>query len=140
MFFLFRYSGYIGVCGLVIMTPLVFSLFSGWVPNNFFHQEFIAYSVFWAMVLFSAINGEGIIKKFFMLRALRFYGALSFSLYLFHPIFIMIFNALDLDGYLGAWAVLTGSTIASYVSFKILEEPVSKYKIRVNAISRTNRI
>lgn len=123
--------GYLGVAGLVIMTPLVFSLFFGWVPNNFFHEDFILHAVFWAMVVCSAINVDGIVKRFFLSGVLRFYGALSFSLYLFHPIFIMIFNVAPLGGYLDAWAVLLCSTVASYISFKLLEEPMSKYKIKI---------
>ena len=126
---LLRCMGYVGVGGVVLMTPLVFSMFGDNVPNNFFHKQFILYSVFWSLVILSAVNVEGLIKRFFTLKFLRFYGAVSFSLYLFHVIFIGAFNKIELNGYISAYGVLLGSTVAAYISFRLLESPVSKYKL-----------
>jgi peptidoglycan/LPS O-acetylase OafA/YrhL len=126
---LLRCMGYVGLGGVVFMTPLVFSMFGDNVPSNFFHKQFILYSVFWSLVILSAVNVEGLIKRFFTLKFLRFYGAVSFSLYLFHVIFIGAFNRIELNGYISAWGVLFGSTVAAYISFRLLESPVSKYKL-----------
>ncbi|MES9871728.1 MAG: acyltransferase [Candidatus Sedimenticola sp. 6PFRAG7] len=125
----FRYLGYIGVIGILIMTPAVFSLFSGEIERQYFHKDFILYALLWSCVLMSAVNAPGYVQSFFSLPALRFYGALSFSLYLFHPIFISVFKRLELDGHLTAWLVLAASTISAYISFRLLEGPVSKFKI-----------
>ncbi|MCA9473354.1 MAG: acyltransferase [Nitrospirales bacterium] len=122
-----RHLGYIGLVGVVAMTPLVISLFGNRVPNNYLHKEFILYSILWSFVLLSSINYKGLIRKFFTLPILRFYGALSFSLYLFHPIFLNIIKRLEINGYASFWLVLLSSTIAAYFSFKIIEEPASKY-------------
>jgi peptidoglycan/LPS O-acetylase OafA/YrhL len=129
-----KYMGFVGVGGVILMTPLVFSMFGDKVPNNFFHKQFILYAVLWSLVLLSAVNVEGVIQKLFTLRILRFYGALSFSLYLFHVIFLGAFNRIELNGYISAWGVLLGSTIAAYISFKFLESPVSKYKLSQSSL------
>lgn len=127
--FVCRYGGYVGVVGITLMTPLVFSLFGDKVPNNYFHKEFILYSVFWSLIILSSVNCQGLLQKLFSLPILRFYGALSFSLYLFHPIFIGVMNNIELNGYVSAWLVLLSATVSAYVSFKLIEGPVSKYKI-----------
>jgi len=124
-----RYSGFLGVFGVIIMTPLVFSLLGKSVPYNYFHKQFILYAICWSLILLSAVNVRGVIQRFFALPLLMYYGALSFSLYLFHPIFIMFVKDAGVNGYFGAWFVLLASTAAAYISFKVLEGPVSKYKM-----------
>lgn len=126
---LIRVLGVIGVLGIVIMTPAVFSLFGEPVEKTYFHQQFILYSILWSMILLAAVNTQGWLQRFFSLPGLRFFGALSFSLYLFHPIFIEVLERLGIGGYVAAWTVLVGTTGLSYLSFKVLEGPVSRYKL-----------
>jgi len=135
-----RYMGYVGLGGVILMTPLVFSMFGDKVANNFFHKQFILYAAVWSLVILSAVNVEGVIKVFFTINFLRFYGAVSFSLYLFHVIFISAltligeFYRTELNVYLSAWGVLFGSTVAAYISFRFLENPVSKYKLSQSSL------
>ena len=124
-----RYLGYLGVVGVIVMTPLVFSLFGDRVPNDYFHKQFILYALFWSFILLSSVNVQGVLQRFFTLPILRFYGALSFSLYLFHPIFIDAIERAGINGYLSSWMVLFGSTATAYISFRLLEGPISKYKL-----------
>ena len=126
---IYRYLGYVGVAGVILMTPLFFSLFGEKIPDDYFHKQFILYTIFWSFILLSSVNVPGFIQQFFTLPIFRFYGALSFSLYLFHVIFINIFNSLELNGYISAWLVLLASTGSAYISFKLLEYPASKYKL-----------
>ncbi|MGQ8365235.1 acyltransferase family protein [Glaciecola sp. 1036] len=131
-----RYLGYVGLIGVVCMTPLVFSLFGERVENNYFHKQFILYAIFWSLVLLSSVNYDGMLKKFFTMPILRFFGALSFSLYLFHPIFINTLRKTELNGYLSAWLVLLGATCAAYISFKLFEGPISKFKLEKRLFER----
>lgn len=96
--FVCRYGGYFGVVGVIVMTPSVFSFFGERVENNHFHKEFILYAIFWSFILLSSVNSQGALQKLFTFPILRFYGALSFSLYLFHPIFIAALNRMELNG------------------------------------------
>ncbi len=125
-----RYLGFLGVFGVVLMTPLVCSLLGQSVPYNYFHKQFILYSICWSLILLSAVNVSGVIQRFFALPLLMFYGALSFSLYLFHPIFIRFVTAFGVAESFSAWFVLLASTATAYISFKVLEDPVSKYSLR----------
>jgi peptidoglycan/LPS O-acetylase OafA/YrhL len=127
--------GYIGVVGVVVMTPLIFSLFGERVPDEQFHRQFILNALFWSFILLSAVNVPGILQKIFTLPILRFYGALSFSLYLFHPIFTGAMNKLPVNGYISAWVVLLASTATAYISFTLLEAPISKYKVSRSSLA-----
>ncbi len=123
-----KYLGYLGVVGVVVMTPLVFSLLKESVERDYFHKQFILYAIFWAFILISSVNVKGVVQKFLTLPLLRFYGALSFSLYLFHPIFISAVKKMGIGGGMGFWIVLLGATAAAYISFSLFERPLSKFK------------
>ena len=124
-----RILGYFGLIGIIVMTPLVFTMIKGhWVSNSYFHKQFILYALLWSFVLLSAINVKGLIQYFFALPSLRFIGALSFSLYLFHPVWAGAVHNWGLNTYVSAWLVLFCSTVSAYISFKLLEGPVSKFK------------
>jgi peptidoglycan/LPS O-acetylase OafA/YrhL len=129
-----KYLGFLGVIGVIVMTPLVFSLFGNKVPYNYFHRQFILYALFWSFILLSSVNIKGIIQRFFTLLILRSFGALSFSLYLFHIIFIAAVNKIELNGYLSSWIVLLASTATAYISFRVLEGPISKYKFSKSSV------
>jgi peptidoglycan/LPS O-acetylase OafA/YrhL len=131
---IYKYLGFIGLAGVIVMTPLVFSLFGDRVPNNHFHKQFILYALFWSFILLSSVNVQGVIQKFFLLPIFRFYGALSFSLYLFHRIFIVAMNYFEINKHISAWLVLLASTGSAYISFRLFEGPISKYKISNNSL------
>ena len=123
---------------LAFLTPAAASFVLGEVENNYFHKHFIQYAILWGVVLLSIVNFNTKISFLFKMKWLRFYGALSFSIYLFHPIFIAVAGKLLLNSYLSAWLVLIASTIAAYISFKLLEMPASKFKISYNKSSNTD--
>lgn len=123
-----NYLGWVAMFIIVCMTPSVFSLIAWDIPKNFFHREFITYAVLWSFVLFSAVNGHGLLNKFLRHPVLRNYGMLSFSLYLFHPVFVNALKTLGVDTQFNAWIVLAGATMSAYVAFVLIESPCSKYK------------
>ena len=128
-----KWLGLFGIVGIILMTPLVFSLLIQSVPQSYFHKQFILYSLLWSFIILSAVNVNGMVQTIFTFKLLRFYGAISFGLYLFHPIFIDVLNIAEINGYLSAWLVLFASTITAYMSFQFLEGPISKYKININS-------
>jgi peptidoglycan/LPS O-acetylase OafA/YrhL len=123
---------YFSVLLLLFMTPSGGSLILGDLSNNYFHKSFIQYALLWSVILLSIINFDTKLTTFFKGRALCFYGSLSFSIYLFHPIFIAIAKKLGVDSYISAWFVLISSTMISYLFFRFFELPVSKLKLSYN--------
>jgi peptidoglycan/LPS O-acetylase OafA/YrhL len=129
-----RCLGYLGVVGVIVMTPLVFSFFGDRVAGNYFHKQFILYALFWSFIILSSVNVQGLLLRFFTLPILRFYGAISFGLYLFHPIFIGALRRFEINGYMSSWLVLLGSTATAYISFRLIEGPISQYKLSRSAL------
>ena len=129
---------YVSVLLLVFMTPSVASLVLQDVDKNYFHKDFLQYTALWSLVLLSIINFDSRLSSFFKMKWLCFYGSLSFSIYLFHPIFITLAKKLSLDQYMAAWFVLLASTITSYISFKLLEMPASKFKFKFSYNKSSN--
>tara|TARA_R110001583_G_scaffold185149_1_gene345099 strand:+ start:3534 stop:4580 length:1047 start_codon:yes stop_codon:yes gene_type:complete len=121
--------GYIGFVGVSVTTPFIYTALFEFVPNNYFHKEYILITICWAMILFSAANIQGIIQVFFALPFMRFFGAISFSLYLFHPIFIDALRFIKMETGFEAWVVLGLSIITAYISFKLIEEPSARFKV-----------
>jgi len=128
---------YLAVCVLILMTPAIASLAFSQIDYNFFHKYFIQYALLWSIVLLSIINFNTPLSVFFSSKILCFYGGLSFSIYLFHPIFSSIASKIIDNSYAAAWFVLIFSTAASYVSFRLLELPASKLKI---SFKQTNKL
>jgi peptidoglycan/LPS O-acetylase OafA/YrhL len=120
---------YLAVLLLLFMTPSVGSLILGDLANNYFHKSFIQYALLWSVVLLSIINFDTKLATLFKNKTFCFYGTLSFSIYLFHPIFVSMANIFGFDPYVSAWFVLIASTTTSYLSFRLLELPASKLKL-----------
>ncbi len=119
---------YLSLLTLIVMTPEVTSLIFGYVENSYYHKDFIQHAILWSVVLLSVVNFNSKLSSFFESNWLVFYGSLSFSIYLFHPIFIQLAKHFSMGTYVSAWFVLAGSTASSYVSFKLLELPASQFK------------
>jgi peptidoglycan/LPS O-acetylase OafA/YrhL len=123
---------YLSLLALVFMTPAGASLILDDVKGNLFHKDFIQYTVFWSIILLSVVNFNSKLSSLFKMKWLRFYGALSFSIYLFHPVFIGMARKMMLGEYISAWFVIFSSTLTSYISYRFLELPVSKIKFKDN--------
>ena len=121
----------LGICALLLLCLTVPSLFSAllWeVPRNHFHRQFLGYAILWGAVLFAAVNGRGWIPRLFRSRPLRYFGMLSFSLYLLHPLVIQLLRALGVDSWANAWLVLGLTTALSHLSFVCVEGPCSRLR------------
>ena len=111
------------------MSPTAYSLITKPVESNYFHKDFILYSAAWSLLLLASINHNGLLKKFLTSKPLRTFGALSFSVYLFHPIYIIAALYFNMNTYVAAWFVLLASLATAYLTFRYLEQPTSRLKL-----------
>lgn len=140
--------GWIAIIGCVFSIPSVYYVvldrghecralvgtvdFGAKECHKIFHHAFIEQTLLWGAVLFAAINGNSWLRKIGEWMPLRYLGWISFSFYLFHPIFIQIWKNVpfELPSYLIFWLILGTTILASHVSYKIIELPSSKIKYR----------
>ena len=106
------------------------SQFLGADCHKIFHHRFIETSILWGLVLLGAVNGEGLLRRFFEWKPLRYVGWISFSFYLWHPCVLMVFRnvSLPVPDVVVFWIMLSLTTIISHVSYRIIEVPSSKIK------------
>jgi peptidoglycan/LPS O-acetylase OafA/YrhL len=125
--------GILSLLTIFLMTPSILKslgLYSVDLPP---HRQFILFSLLWSGVIFAAIHGNGLIGKIFKLYPLRYLGYISFSAYLFHPIFIKAFVHSPLGNMLGpflsGWGILLLTIILSWISFTLIEKPTSRLSL-----------
>ncbi len=98
------------------------------------HRQFYLFAFLWGAVIFAAIHGNGPIGAIFRHRWLRHLGFVSFSAYLLHPMFIsgiaktMLKDLLP--SFLAGWLVLALTLVLSWISFSVIEQPMSRYSFR----------
>ena len=112
----------LGIAGLIIQVPSVYSMFVQ-VEADYFSKNFFQQSLCWFSIMYCVLNSKGILTKFFEIRILQIFGALSFSIYLIHPIMIGVIAHANVEPVFSAWLVLLLSFITSYLSYKFIELP-----------------
>lgn len=114
---------------IFIMIPSVFSFLFYEVLDGAFQNKILVYSILWAVVLFASINTSGILNKILSHKTVRYFGFISFSLYLIHPVFIGVLRYSGLETPLNAWFVVAASTLAAHISFMTIEAPCSRIRV-----------
>lgn len=114
---------------LIIVAPTIMDTLTGSRQiSSYYQKNFAFHAVCWSLIVMGAIHHVGWIQRFFNLRFLRSCGALSFSLYLFHMPLISMLKRTDWNSTLCGWIVLIVTLITSFISFRILEQPMSRIK------------
>lgn len=138
-----------GWCSLVILVALIPSVASALtgleLDYNTFHKQFLLFCSLWAVVLVATIHGYGGLRAIFSNNVLRFFGFISFSFYLLHVIVLNAMNTIyhklvDNSGLsptveqlltnpLLGWSILAAVTLVSYVSYRLIEKPLSSLRL-----------
>lgn len=126
--------GLLSLLAILLLTPsmlrsLGFSSFA-FKP----HRQFLLFAMLWGTVIFAAIHGNGLIGQVFRIKWLRYLGFISFSAYLLHPVFIsgIVKSGLKefLHPFASGWLVLTLTAAVSWVTFSLIEKPMSRYSLK----------
>ena len=92
-----------------------------------FHREFLLFGVLWSVVVTGVASGAGPLARFFAWKPLRFVGAVSFSIYLWHlPIVKGLVLGTSLPPTLLAWVASAAAIGAAAVSFLAIERPFAR--------------
>lgn len=90
----------------------------------------VAFAIFAAGIIYGCLAGHRYLRAPFEAKITRYFGAISFSLYLMHTVVISAFGVLGLDAYPQfAWILaFIATTIISHVTFSVFEVPASKVR------------
>ncbi|MFT6842764.1 MAG: peptidoglycan/LPS O-acetylase OafA/YrhL [Psychroserpens sp.] len=135
---LFNIAGLMAFALILLTTPYYFEHIFGFKVN--FHSSifYFPYAILWGVILLSAKYGGGLIKFILELKFLRFIGTISFSLYLFHMLFLNFTKQLGINPQIQFYVFLFLSILFSAISYLLIERPLSKIKIYSNSINERN--
>jgi len=127
------YEGGALICGMAVgvTIPLVYRALSGRpIPSNHFNDSLIFYGVVWSGFLVCTLLGSGWCRAALSTRAIRYFGLISFSVYLWHMAVIrLVRNLSPFAAIPSAWltlALILGVASASYL---LIERPFQKLRI-----------
>lgn len=138
-----------GWCSLAVLVALIPSVASALTGREFdynaFHKQFLLFCSLWAIVLVATIHGFGGLRAVFANSVLRFFGFISFSFYLLHVIVLNAMNTIYhklidnselspmveqfVTNPLLGWSILGVVTLVSYVSYRLIEKPLSSLRL-----------
>lgn len=149
---IFESAGWVATGILLLNIPAFQAiLFSSPFDPELARTRFFETSVLFSFVVAAAILGSGAIRSIFALRALRYVGKISFSLYLWHIVIIRALSAYlhkfpqsfetwFLHSPLNGWFLLALCIAVSHISFTLIEQPFMKVKSLRNLGTRGTKL
>lgn len=118
------------VCSLLFMimlVPAVAERLTGEkFPMGYLSKQHLLLASLWGLVLFSSINGAGVMRFIFEARVLRYLGFISFSFYLLHVVVLGAVRRVATETILDGWVMLALTVVLSHVSWVLIEKPASR--------------
>lgn len=117
--------------GFLIVTTRPLIVLLGIVDSETYRPEhwMFVHGLAFIPILFSASFGKGMVHRIFSNQVLRFVGMISFSFYLWHPVFtkggFRLLKYVDMPVVVG-WLALGGTIVVSYISYLLIEKPFLK--------------
>jgi len=117
--------GALACIALVATVPSVWRLLvDSAAGNDVNHRWFLFFGVAWSALLLAVVHGPEWLRRPFEWAALRWSGRVSFSAYLWHmPVLALVMGPMGLDGVVALLALLVGTALASWLSYRLFEAP-----------------
>lgn len=126
---MYNILGIVGLLLIIVTIPFYFEKIFGF-KVNFHHSIFyFPYALIWGVILIVSKYGQGLLNKVLELKPLRFIGSISFSMYLFHMLFLKFVKYSGIPSELKIYVFFMLTIIFSSISFLIIERPLSKIRI-----------
>lgn len=126
----------LGATGLIVTIPSIFSLIVGQdIKPTYFKARIFMSGLFWFPILLLLIcERQTVFDRFMAFGVMRFFGKISFSLYLVHTSVLNLILAFGFSGMLGAWLVLIISIAISSLTYALIEKPLSRLKFQKQSV------
>jgi peptidoglycan/LPS O-acetylase OafA/YrhL len=114
---------------ILISVPFFFEYLIGLQVD--FHSSvfYLPYAILWGVILLAGKYGRGMIKAILELKFLRFIGSISFSVYLFHKLFLNLVEETSFHPQMKMLIFFFLTIIFSSITFLLVERPLSKIRI-----------
>ncbi|MBT7371484.1 MAG: acyltransferase, partial [Gammaproteobacteria bacterium] len=124
-----RYAKPLAVAGWLSIFVGLMTVPSFWrlvvdpdATNQVFHRDFLFYGLLWCVSVTAATKGSRLFAAFFELKACRFVGRVSFSVYLWHYLVVQLISRdVEIHASLQFLLVLAITFPLSWVSYQFIE-------------------
>jgi peptidoglycan/LPS O-acetylase OafA/YrhL len=107
----------------LISIPSIYSIILPDEPIYYFGNNLLFFSLLWGTVILFCINSKNAFYGIFDSKVLAFFGAISFSFYLIHPVIIGIFQFFEIDTLFNGLIILAITTLISKITYEYIEKP-----------------
>lgn len=116
---------------IATMTPVAAWLIGAdSLPFDTFTKSFLLYGFLWGGFVLGLINGTGYLAWFFSTSVMRYIGAISFSLYLWHMGIIRLLRHIEIGSPLAsAWISVFVVIVFSALSYRFFEKPLMRIRV-----------
>jgi peptidoglycan/LPS O-acetylase OafA/YrhL len=126
----FEVAGWVALLLLIFSAPAFFKKVSGFsihFSDPVYHPLF---GFFGAFLIIACKYGKGWIKRLFEWRLLRFFGVISFSMYLTHTLALKAVNhLLDIPAPQALLTFFFITIVISSISYLLVEKPLMRFRI-----------
>lgn len=123
-------GGIISIICIGISIPFYFQYIFGYYIDFHRSEFYLPYAMLWGIILLSAKYGNRLLKKILEIKVLRFIGSISFSIYIFHMVFLQFVSQLNIANYIKIYLFLFLTILFSSISYILIERPLSRIRIR----------
>lgn len=128
--FISTFFGVISFLVILVTIPYYFEKIFGFKVNFHSSEFYLLFAILWGLILLSAKHGIGLMRSLLESIPLRFIGSISFSMYLFHVLFLKFVQKLWIHPSAQIYVFFLLTIIFSSISFLVIEKPLSKIRIR----------
>lgn len=128
-------SGLLAFLVIIITIPYLFHKIFDFEIDILSAYYYVHYSALWGIILLASKYGGGVVRKFLEFKLLRFIGVISFSLYLFHMLFIDLSIEINFPQSLRLYFVIISTFLFSCITYLFIERPMTQirlYSKRIN--------
>lgn len=125
----------LGTIGIISLSLIILS--TPYYAKSVFNLEFnlhastlyLPYAILWGIILISTKYGKGLLNYLLEVKALRFIGTVSFSVYLSHMPIIAFVMEVNIPESFKFYLFFFLTILLSSLSFLLIERPLSKIRI-----------
>lgn len=124
------WTSFIALIIFLMMNLVVMEQYLGITTNNG-RKGLIIYTFLSGLMLLGAIYNKGLYKRFLEMKALRYVGVISFSLYLFHMpvVYLLQSGKFDVPDSLRVYFFFGATFLVSTITYLLVERPISRIRI-----------
>ncbi len=127
---IFNYIVIISILTIIILIPFYFKMIFGIKHDIRLPYYYCPYAILFSFLIVSVKYKDNLIKKVFELKALRFIGIISYSIYLFHMFFLELSIMIQVPDYLRIYIFFIITVIFCSVSYLTIEKQMAKIRLR----------